>query len=131
MYIDCISINHVFDTSSPIHLILYMELKKHNSISPRNLKVSLNDRELDILTLLYLQGGISSNSELDEFSKLCFEKGFTKKYSPQAIRNIFTKARHIKFVKRKLSNNWKIVIIPNTTSDDLILKCLITTKDVN
>ena len=108
-----------------------MELKKHNSISPRNLKVSLNDRELDILTLLYLQGGISSNSELNEFSKLCFEKGFTKKYSPQAIRNIFTKARHIKFVKRKLSNNWKIVIIPNTTSDDLILKCLITTKDVN
>lgn len=91
----------------------------------RDKKIEFSNRELDVLTLLYNRGGIDNSEGMDKFVLECFEKGFIRSNSTQSIRNIFTKARAIGFIKRRTVNNWKIAILPNTDSQ-IIIKSLLT-----
>ena len=87
-----------------------------------------SDREIDILSELYMFGGIEDKETSDNFLNHCYEIGLSKVGAANSIRNVLSKGRIYKVVKRKKANYWKIErdYIPEFESDKLVLKYLLT-----
>lgn len=107
-----------------IKFLFQIELEKYNL---KNKPVNFSDRELNILTELYMRGGVSDSPSMLKFIEDCHLLGFTKVVSPQSVRNVLTLAREIKFLRRRTSNNWQVEIIPYTDSPHLMINCILST----
>ena len=92
----------IIDKVNLIKVHLFIKLVE-NSISD-----ILSDRELNILSYLYIYGGITDKDSMEDFSSKCFIMNLSEKNSIQSVRNALGKARELGVVKRRKVNNWKL-----------------------
>lgn len=116
--VQCIDDNLILPKEDLVKIHLYIKLTQDNKSN------KFSDRELRIISRLYMNGGVNSNKEFKDFSDGCFEKNLCKSGAYNSIRNVFTKGRECGLLKRKSSNNWKLHenYILETKSDILVLK---------
>jgi hypothetical protein len=94
-----------------IHLFIQC-IKKGFNIS------KFSERELSILSELYIFGGLNSKDDFEKFFNICKTNKIiapdTK--NEQSIRNALSKARGAKIVKRPTASKWFITtdILPKT-----------------
>lgn len=91
----------------------------------------LSDRELNILSYLYVYGGITDKDSMEDFSNRCFVKGISETNSIQSVRNALGKARELGVVKRRKVNNWKLddTYLPKLPIDNnLVFKYILQTN---
>lgn len=115
----------IMDKVNLIKVHLFIKLVE-NSISD-----ILSDRELNILSYLYVYGGIIDKDSMEDFSNKCFVMALSEKDSIQSVRNALGKARELGVVKRRKVNNWKLddSYLPKLPVDnDLVFKYLLKTK---
>lgn len=115
---DTVSIDKV--NQIKVHLFIKLVENKKEDV--------LSDRELNILSELYVYGGIIDKDSMQNFSNICFIKQLCEKDSVQSVRNALGKARELGVVKRRKVNNWKIddIYLPKLPIDnDLVFKYII------
>lgn len=115
---DTVSIDKV--NQIKVHLFIKLVENKKEDV--------LSDRELNILSELYVYGGIIDKDSMQHFSNICFTKQLCEKDSVQSVRNALGKARELGVVKRRKVNNWKIddTYLPKLPIDnDLVFKYII------
>ncbi len=97
-------------------------------LTSNNISSSFTDREIDILSELYIFGGIEDKEGSDRFIDHCYALGLSKQGASNSVRNALSKGRKFKVVKRKKANYWKIdkEYLPEFESDTLVLKYLLT-----
>lgn len=106
-----------------IHLFIKMVQK--------DIDGEFSDKEMKILSELYVFGGTENKLDLDKFSELCFQKELSKEGSTNSIRNVLSKARKFNIINRKQSNKWvinKSYILP-LDSPNVLFKYLLTNID--
>lgn len=117
---------------SLVRIAFVLELERFNMDKVEEEKVTFSERELNILTELYLMGGTTSPSDMEQLIDTCYFQKLTAVKSPQSIRNVLTKARNIKFIKRKSANDWKVNVIPDTAdAPHLVVQTLLTNYESN
>ena len=115
----------IMDKVNLIKVHLFIKLVE-NSISD-----ILSDRELNILSYLYVYGGITDKDSMEDFSNRCFVMALSEKDSIQSVRNALGKARELGVVKRRKVNNWKIddTYLPKLPIDnDLVFTYILKNK---
>lgn len=120
--ISCIEDRIKIDKLNLVKIHLFIKMTQ-NKISDH-----FTDRELAILSYLYMYGGIVDKSSMQDFSEKCFSQQLCEKFSVQSVRNVLGKAREFDVVKRRKSNNWKITesYLPKLAHDTLVFKYTIT-----
>lgn len=87
-----------------------------------------SNREISVLSELYLFGGIENKETSDKFIEHCFKMDFAKQGATNSVLNVLSKGRKFNIVKRKKANFWKLdkEYLPEFESDKLVFKYLVT-----
>ena len=104
-------------------------IKIHLFIKLISEKISdFTEREINILAELYEFGGIEDKESSEKFIQHCYTLGLSKEGAAISIKNVLSKGRKYKILKRKKANFWKIDkdYLPEFESDILVFKYLLT-----
>lgn len=87
-----------------------------------------SDRELSILSNLYVFNGIGDKESFTGFTEDCVNRNICESNSVQSVRNVLSKSRQLNIVKRKKCNNWRIAdsYLPKIDNDFIAFKYLFT-----